>query len=54
MRDQKMLELLSQRVERYEGLLRNLEGEVDESTARRIRKALKVSIDTLVIAVQCE
>lgn len=43
-RDQKMLELLSQRVERYETLLRNLEGEVDEPTARRVRKTLKVSI----------
>lgn len=42
-RDQKMLELLSQRVERYESLLRDLEGEVDESTGWRIRKALKVS-----------
>lgn len=43
-RDQKMLDLLSQRVERYEGLLRNLEGEVDESTAKRIRKVLKVIV----------
>lgn len=42
-RDQKMLELLSQRVERYESLLRSLEGEVDESTGWRIRKALRVS-----------
>lgn len=53
-RDQKMLELLSQRVERYEELLRNLEGEVDESTARRIRRALKVSIGILLVAVQCD
>lgn len=42
-RDQKMLELLSQRVERYESLLRSLEGEVDVSTGWRIRKALRVS-----------
>lgn len=42
-RDQKMRELLSQRVERYESLLRSLEGEVDESTGWRIRKALRVS-----------
>lgn len=42
-RDQKMLELLSQRVERYENLLRELEGEVDETTGWRIRKALKVN-----------
>jgi hypothetical protein len=43
-RDQKMLELLSKRAERYESLLRDLEGDVDAPTARRIRKALKVSI----------
>lgn len=42
-RDQKMLELLSKRAERYESLLRDLEGDVDAPTARRIRKALKVS-----------
>lgn len=41
-RDQKMLELLSKRAERYESLLRDLEGDVDAPTARRIRKALKV------------
>ncbi|KAJ5389145.1 uncharacterized protein N7496_000213 [Penicillium cataractarum] len=41
-RDQKMLELLSKRTERYESLLRDLEGDVDTPTARRIRKALKV------------
>ncbi|KAF3384359.1 hypothetical protein F1880_001878 [Penicillium rolfsii] len=41
-RDQKMLELLSKRVERYESMLRDLEGDVDAPTARRIRKALKV------------
>lgn len=43
-RDQKMLELLSKRAERYESLLRDLEGDADAPTARRIRKALKVSI----------
>jgi hypothetical protein len=43
-RDQKMLELFSKRAERYESLLRDLEGDVDAPTARRIRKALKVSI----------
>lgn len=42
-RDQKMLEVLSQQVERYEKLLRTLEGEVDAPTSRKIRKALKVS-----------
>ena len=42
-RDQKMLELLSKRAERYESLLRDLAGDVDAPTARRIRKALKVS-----------
>jgi hypothetical protein len=42
-RDQKMLELLSKRTERYESLLRDLESDVDAPTARRIRKALKVS-----------
>lgn len=42
-RDQKMLGYLTQRVERYESLLRGLEGEVNAPTARRIRKALKVS-----------
>ncbi|CEJ55099.1 hypothetical protein PMG11_01376 [Penicillium brasilianum] len=41
-RDQKMLELLAKRTERYESLLRDLEGDVDAPTARRIRKALKV------------
>lgn len=45
-RDQKMLELLSKRTERYESLLRDLEGDVDAPTARRIRKALKVSFYT--------
>lgn len=42
-RDQKMLELLSQRVEGYENLLRGLESEVDETTGWKIRKALRVS-----------
>ncbi|KAJ5580233.1 uncharacterized protein N7459_006218 [Penicillium hispanicum] len=40
-RDQKQLDLLTRRVGRYESLLRNLEGEVDAPTARRIRKVLK-------------
>lgn len=41
-RDQKMLEVLSQQVERYEKLLRTLEEDVDVPTSRKIRKALKV------------
>ncbi|KAJ5895608.1 hypothetical protein N7495_007299 [Penicillium taxi] len=40
-RTEKQLVHLSQQVERYEVLLRDLEGEADASTARRIRKALK-------------
>ena len=43
-RDQKKLDLLTQRVGRYESLLRRLEGEVEPLTARKIRKELKVSI----------
>lgn len=42
-RDQKLLGLLSKRTEEYESLLRDLEGRVDGPTARKIRKALKVS-----------
>lgn len=42
-RDQKRLELLSHRLERYESLLRSIEGEVDACIAQKIRKALKVS-----------
>lgn len=45
-RDQKMLELLTKRTERYESLLRDLEGEVDAPTVRRIRRALKVSVSS--------
>jgi hypothetical protein len=41
-RDQKMLDVLAQRVDRYEKLLRSLEGKSDQPTMRRIRKALKV------------
>ena len=41
-RDQKMLDILARRVDRYETLLRSLEGESDMPTTRRIRKALKV------------
>ena len=41
-RDQKMLDVLARRVDRYETLLRSLEGESDPATTRRIRKALKV------------
>lgn len=40
-RDQKRLELLSQRVERYESLLRSIEGEVDAPIARKIRESMK-------------
>ncbi|KAJ6104114.1 hypothetical protein N7523_010434 [Penicillium sp. IBT 18751x] len=40
-RDQKMLDVLARRVDRYETLLRSLEGESDPVTTRRIRKALK-------------
>ncbi|KAJ5471455.1 hypothetical protein N7530_008812 [Penicillium desertorum] len=35
-RDQKMLDILAHRVERYETLLRDLEGEVDASTALNV------------------
>lgn len=42
-RDQKMLDVLARRVDRYETLLRSLEGDSDPATVRRIRKALKVS-----------
>lgn len=42
-RDQRRLELLSQRVERYESLLRSIEGEVDAPIARKIRESMKVS-----------
>ncbi|KAK4969821.1 hypothetical protein LTR66_011667, partial [Elasticomyces elasticus] len=40
-RDRKTLQLLSQYVDRYEALLRDLESEVDAPTAQRIRDALK-------------
>ena len=43
-RDQKQLEHLARRLENYETLLRGLESEADPPTARRIRKALKVSM----------
>ncbi|KAJ5981737.1 hypothetical protein N7499_009211 [Penicillium canescens] len=42
-RDQKRLGTLAKRVEAYEALLRELEGEVDLPTARQIRKVLQVS-----------
>jgi hypothetical protein len=41
-RDQKRLGSLAKRVEAYESLLRELEGEVDPLTSRKIRKAMKV------------
>lgn len=41
-RDQKRLGTLAKRVEAYESLLRELEGEVDLPTARQIRKVLQV------------
>ncbi|KAJ5288286.1 hypothetical protein N7508_011061 [Penicillium antarcticum] len=40
-RDQKRLGTLAKRVDAYEALLRELEGEVDLPTARQIRKALQ-------------
>ncbi|KAL5334877.1 fungal-specific transcription factor domain-containing protein [Aspergillus crustosus] len=42
-RDQKQLGKLADKVERYEKLMRQIEGDVDPSTARRIRKALAAS-----------
>ncbi|KAJ5300463.1 sugar transporter [Penicillium atrosanguineum] len=44
-RDQKMLDVLARRVDRYETLLRSLEGESDPATTRRIRKALMAKDD---------
>ncbi|KAJ5706372.1 hypothetical protein N7536_002061 [Penicillium majusculum] len=44
-RDQKRLGSLVKRVDTYEALLRELEGEVDPPTARKIKKALKVDED---------
>ena len=43
-RDQKRLGSLVKRVDIYEALLREVEGEVDPLTARKIKKALKVSL----------
>ena len=43
-RDQKQLGVLSEKVERYEKLLRQLETEADPSTARQIKRALPVRI----------
>ena len=42
-RDQKQLGSLAKRVDTYESLLRDLKGEVDPPTARKIKKTLKVS-----------
>ena len=42
-RDQKQLGFLGKKVEQYEQLLQDLEKEVDDNAARRIRRALKVS-----------
>ncbi|CBF82446.1 uncharacterized protein ANIA_11185 [Aspergillus nidulans FGSC A4] len=42
-RDQKQLGLLNEKVERYEKLLKQLETEVDPTTARIIRRTLSVS-----------
>ncbi|PWY78107.1 fungal-specific transcription factor [Aspergillus sclerotioniger CBS 115572] len=42
-RDQKQLGFLGKKVEYYEQLLQDLEREVDENAARRIRRALKAS-----------
>ncbi|KAL2864938.1 transcription factor domain-containing protein [Aspergillus lucknowensis] len=44
-RDQKQLGVLSRKVERYEKLLRHLESDSDQITARRIKKALSPSSD---------
>lgn len=47
-RDQKRLGSLSRRVDRYESLLRELEVDADATTARKIRKVLKVGLDDLI------
>ncbi|KAL4801978.1 fungal-specific transcription factor domain-containing protein [Aspergillus unguis] len=44
-RDQKQLEVLNEKVEKYEKLLRELEGEVEGATGRRIRRALAAQAD---------
>lgn len=49
-RDQKMLDVLARRVDRYETLLRSLEEESDPATTRRIRKTLKVCCIKLIRA----
>ncbi|PLB49635.1 fungal-specific transcription factor [Aspergillus steynii IBT 23096] len=46
-RDQKLLGALAKKVDRYEKLLEDLEGQVDAPMARRIRKALKASNEPL-------
>ncbi|KAJ5109690.1 hypothetical protein N7532_002335, partial [Penicillium argentinense] len=46
-RDKKELASMTKKVHRYEHLLRSLEGDSDEPTARRIRKALRVSDDNM-------
>lgn len=44
-RDQKRLGSLAKRVEAYESLLRDLEGEVDIETAQKIRRTIKVCLE---------
>lgn len=41
-RDQKQLGVLSEKVKRYEKLLKQLETETDHSTARKIKRGLAV------------
>lgn len=43
-RDENKIKSLSTRVDNYEKILRSIESEVDGPTARKIRKALKVSL----------
>lgn len=45
-REQKQLGMLGRKVDRYEGLLRELEPEVETGLARKIRRVLKVCIIT--------
>jgi hypothetical protein len=42
-RDENKIKSLTNQVEEYEKILRNVESEVDGPTARKIRQALKVS-----------
>ncbi|KAJ5096347.1 hypothetical protein NUU61_005703 [Penicillium alfredii] len=56
-REQKQIGSLSRRVEQYESLLRDLEGEFDASTTRRIKEALQVivvwNLSNIVVMAAC-